>query len=341
MKKLLNTLFVTTQGAYLNKEGECVIISVERIVKLRLPIHTISGIICFGNVMASPPLMALCAENNVLISFLSENSRFFARVHGHHSGNVLLRRQHYRIADDEKASLKIVRNIITGKISNERAVLHRYARDHAPGSVEVEQAMKYLENSIARLDAASSVDSARGIEGDSARIYFSLFDNLIVSQKEDFKFEGRNKRPPLDNVNAMLSFVYTLLAHDVESALEAVGLDPCVGFLHCDRPGRPGLALDIMEELRPFFADRLVLSLINLQRVKAKGFRKTESGAVLMDDATRKEVLVAYQERKKEEIFHPFIEEKISFGMIPYVQALLLARCIRRDIESYPPFFWK
>ena len=341
MKKLLNTLFVTTQGAYLNKEGECVIICVEREVKMRLPIHTISGIVCFGNIMASPPLMALCSENNVMVSFLSENGRFMARVHGRHGGNVLLRRQHYRDADDEKKSMGYSRNVLAGKIHNERAVLHRYARDHAPGSEDIEQAMKYLANSISRLDACESLDGLRGVEGDSARMYFSLFDKLILAQKDEFKFSGRNKRPPLDNVNALLSFVYTILAHDVEAALESVGLDPCVGFLHRDRPGRAGLALDLMEELRPFIADRLVLSLINLQRIKGRGFRKTESGAVMMDDDTRKEVLTAYQERKREEILHPFIEEKIQFGMIPYVQALLLARCIRGDVEGYPPFLWK
>ncbi len=341
MKKLLNTLFVTTQGAYLNKEGECVVVSVEHEVKLRLPIHTISGIVCFGNVMISPYLMGFCAEKCVLVSFLSENGRFLARVHGHHKGNVLLRRQHYRLADDDQFSLKAVKSIVAGKIANERSVLHRYARDHAPGCEDTAHAMKYLVNAASRLEHAGSIESARGIEGDCARLYFSIFDNLIVAQKDCFRFRGRNKRPPLDNVNALLSFVYTLLTHDVESALEAVGLDPCVGFLHRDRSGRPSLALDIMEELRPVSADRLVLSLINLQRVKGTGFRRTESGAVLMDDSTRKEVLTAYQERKREEIQHPFIEEKIQFGTIPYVQALLLARCIRGDIEAYPPFFWK
>lgn len=341
MKKLLNTLFVTTQGAYLSKEGECVLVNVEHEVKLRLPIHTIAGIICFGQVSCSPQLMGFCAEKNVLLSFLSEHGKFFARVQGHPSGNVLLRRDHFRKADDHQFSLGLVKNILCGKIANERAVLHRYLRDHNSDSEPVNEAVKYLANSIERVKMAESVDSARGMEGDSAKKYFSVFDNLITSQKDDFKFHGRNKRPPLDNVNALLSFVYTLLVHDVESALVSVGLDPAVGFLHYDRPGRPGLALDLMEELRPFFADRLVLSLINLQRIKNKGFRKTESGAVLMDDDTRKEVLIAYQERKKEEIFHPFIEEKVPFGLIAYVQSMLLARFIRGDIDAYPPFIWK
>lgn len=342
MRKLLNTLYVSTQGSYLSKEGECVIVSVEREEKLRVPIHTLSGIVCFGNVMASPFLMGFCAEKDVGVSFLSENGRFLARVKGPVSGNVLLRRQQYRMADSESSSVDIARFVLIGKISNARTVLQRFLRDHEKNDYNsVKDVVSRLESSIDRLKRTNVLDELRGIEGDSAKLYFSVFDNLITVQKEDFVFKERNKRPPLDNTNALLSFLYTILAHDVSSALETVGLDPAVGFLHRDRPGRDSLALDIMEELRPFIADRLVLSLVNLRRVSAKGFRKTESGAIMMDDATRKEVLIAYQERKRDEIVHPFLNEKISVGLIPFVQALLLSRYIRGDIDGYPPFLWR
>ncbi|MFZ2658224.1 MAG: type I-C CRISPR-associated endonuclease Cas1c [Victivallales bacterium] len=341
MKKLLNTLFVTTQGAYLSKEGECILVNVEREVKLRLPIHTIGGIVCFGQISMSPYLMGFCAEKNVLVSFLSEHGKFFARVHGPVSGNVLLRKAQYRFSDDEPQSANIARNILVGKLGNCRTVLNRFLRDHGDESGETEAVSRRIDQHMERLKITPGLEELRGIEGDSARSYFSVFDKLITAQKDDFKFQGRNKRPPMDNTNALLSFVYTLLVHDVQSALETVGLDPAVGFLHRDRPGRAGLALDLMEELRPFFADRLVLSLINLQRVNGKGFRQMEGGAVVMDDATRKEVLVAYQERKKDELTHPFIDEKINVGLVPYVQAMLFARFIRGDLDAYPPFIWK
>ncbi|HBC89779.1 MAG TPA: subtype I-C CRISPR-associated endonuclease Cas1 [Lentisphaeria bacterium] len=341
MKKLLNTLFVTTQGAYLSKEGECVIVSVEREVKLRLPIHTIGGIVCFGQISMSPQLMGFCTEKNVLVSFLSEHGKFFAKVQGPVSGNVLLRKAQYRFSDDVLQSANIARHVLAGKLCNCRTVLNRFLRDHGDSSGDIEAVSRRIDQQLERLRTIQELDEIRGVEGDLARSYFSVFDRLITSQKEDFKFEGRNKRPPMDNTNALLSFIYTLLAHDVQSALETVGLDPAVGFLHRDRPGRAGLALDLMEELRPFFADRLVLSLINLQRVNGTGFRKMEGGAVVMDDATRKEVLMAYQERKKDELTHPFIDEKINVGLIPYVQAMLFARFIRGDLDSYPPFIWK
>jgi len=341
MKKLLNTLFVTTQGSYLSKEGESVLVNVEREVKLRLPIHTIGGIVCFGQVSCSPALMGLCAEKNVLLSFLSEHGKFLARIHGPVSGNVLLRKAQYKMSDDNAGSAQVARSVLTGKLCNCRTVLQRYLRDHGESSTEVGIVSRRIDQHIERLNGISDLESLRGIEGDSARAYFSVFGNLITAQKTDFVFQGRNRRPPMDNTNALLSFVYTLLVHDVQAALETVGLDPAVGFLHKNRPGRPGLALDLMEELRPFFADRIVLSLINLQRVNGKGFRKMEGGAVVMDDTTRKEVLVAYQERKKDELTHPFIDEKIYVGMIPYVQALLFARFIRGDLDAYPPFIWK
>ena len=343
MKKLLNTLYVTTQGAYLSKEGETVVVKVDGDVRLRIPVHTISGIVCFGNVGCSPFLMGFCAENQVGLSFLSERGWFLARVQGPVSGNVLLRREQYRRADDLHASADIAKAILTGKIANGRAVLQRAVRDHGEKieEHEVRRAILRLSRQIELLDGGHSLDELRGIEGDSAHTYFGVFDHLIVTQKQTFHFDERNRRPPLDNVNCLLSFVYTLVMHDVRSALETVGLDPAVGFLHRDRPGRPGLALDLMEEFRPFIADRLCLSLINLQTVQDRGFKKMDSGAVVMNDETRKTVLVAYQERKQEEITHPFLGEKMMIGLLFHVQAQLMGRYLRGDLDGYPPFIWR
>lgn len=343
MKKHLNTLFVTTQGAYLSKEGETVVVKVEKEVRLRVPIHTIGGIVCFGQVACSPYLMGFCAKNDVGISFLTEHGRFLARVQGPVSGNVLLRREQYRKADDQMASLEVAKAVLTGKVANCRSVLQRAMRDHADKIEDnkVELAVKRLTNCLDSIRAEQLLDVVRGFEGDSARIYFDVFDNLITAQKEAFFFHNRSRRPPLDNVNCLLSFLYTLVMHDVRSALESVGLDPAVGFLHRDRPGRPGLALDMMEEFRPFLAERIALSLINLRQVRATGFKQAETGGVLMDDETRKEVLVAYQSRKQEEIMHPFINEKLTIGLLFHVQALLMARYLRGDIDGYPPFIWR
>ena len=343
MKKYLNTLFITTQGAYLSKEGETVVVSVDKETKLQAPIHTLGGIICFGNVGMSPFLMGFCAENNVAVSFLTEYGRFLARIHGETSGNVLLRREQYRRADDLRFSAAMAKTILTGKFANCRAVLQRALRDH-PDKVDTDalsRVSKRLSFSLDELQKDFNLDELRGIEGDCAHGYFDVFNHLIVTQKEDFLFEERNRRPPLDNVNCLLSFLYTLLVHDIRSALEAVGFDSYVGFLHRDRPGRPGLALDMMEEFRPFLADRLCLSLINREQVKKKGFVKSESGAVLMDDETRKTVLVAYQKRKQEEIEHPFLKERVSVGLLFYLQALLLSRYFRGDLDGYPVFIWR
>ncbi|MCD6198223.1 MAG: type I-C CRISPR-associated endonuclease Cas1 [Deltaproteobacteria bacterium] len=343
MKKHLNTLFVTTQGAYLSKEGETVVVKVEKEIRLRIPIHTIGGIVCFGNVLCSPFLMGFCAERDVAISFLTEYGRFLARVQGPVSGNVLLRREQYRRADDMNASAEMARAVLTGKLANCRTVLGRALRDHSDklNTDEVREASQRINSSLQRLQSDLPLNVLRGFEGEAAHTYFSVFDHLITSQKEDFIFRERNRRPPLDNVNCLLSFLYTIVLHDVRSALESVGLDPAVGFLHRDRPGRPGLALDMMEEFRPFMADRLTLSLINLKQVQTKGFKKMESGAVLMDDETRKAVLVAYQKRKQDEIMHPFLEEKVPIGLLFHMQALLLARCLRGDLDGYPTFIWK
>lgn len=343
MKKYLNTLFVTTQGAYLSKEGETVVVNVEKEKRLQLPIHTISGIVCFGQVSMSPFLMGFCAENNVAVSFLTEYGRFLARVHGRTNGNVLLRREQYRRADNIEFCAGFTKSVLTGKFANCRTVLKRALRDHNAkvDNEALTRASKRLTFSLGELQRDFSLNELRGLEGDCAHTYFSVFDHLIVTQKKDFCFEGRNRRPPMDNVNCLLSFLYTLLAHDVRSALEAVGFDSYVGFLHRDRPGRPGLALDIMEEFRPFLSDRLCLSLINREQVQGKGFIKSEAGAVLMKDDTRKEVLVSYQKRKQEEITHPYLNEVIPIGMLFYVQALLLARYLRGDLDGYPVFIWK
>ncbi len=343
MKKHLNTLFVTTQGAYLNKEGETVVVNVEKEVKLRLPIHTIGGIICFGNVMCSPFLLGFCAEKDVTVSFLTENGRFLARVQGPVSGNVLLRREQYRRADNPKATASIVKSILTGKLANCRTVLKRVLRDH-PDKVDtklIKNAAGKIGYSLESLQDDLPLDVLRGIEGEAARVYFSVFDHLIIAQKQDFYFRERNRRPPLDRVNCLLSFIYTIVLHDVRSALETTGLDPAVGFLHRDRPGRPGLALDMMEEFRPFLADRLALSMINLNQLKPEGFTTVESGAVLMDDETRRALLTAYQKRKQDTIDHPYLNEKVSIGILFYSQALLMARFLRGDIDGYPPFIWR
>lgn len=343
MKKYLNTLFVTSQGAHLSKEGETVRVKVGNETRLRAPIHTLAGIVCFGNVLCSPFLLGFCAKKDVAVSFLTEHGRFLACVKGPVSGNVLLRREQYRRADDPQATAEITRSILTGKLANCRTVLRRALRDHGE-KVDVKalgEVSARITNHLERIPAETSTDVLRGIEGDAAHLYFTVFNHLITAQKDDFLFEERNRRPPLDNVNCLLSFIYTLVLHDVRSALEAVGLDPAVGFLHRDRPGRPGLALDLMEEFRPFLADRLVLSLINLRKVQKKGFIKTDSGAVFMDDETRKEVLVAYQNRKQEEITHPFLGEKVSIGILFHIQAMLFARYLRGDIDGYPPFIWR
>jgi CRISPR-associated protein Cas1 len=343
MRKLLNTLYVTTQGAWVGRDGQTVVVRVDHEDRLRVPIHTLASLVCFGTVGVSPPAMSLCAESGVAVSFLTEHGHFLARVQGPVSGNVLLRREQYRRADDEAGSAAIARAVVIGKVANSRAVLLRGARERGDGagSEEMLCAAARLGQALCELPQADSVDRVRGLEGDAARAYFGVFDHLIEAGKDGFFFRERSRRPPLDNMNALLSFLYTLLVHDVRAALETVGLDPAVGFLHRDRPGRPGLALDLMEELRPLLGERLALTLVNRQQVRAEGFQRTESGGVTMDDATRKTVLVAYQTRKQDEVAHPFLEEKLPVGMLAYAQALLLARHLRGDMDAYPPFFWK
>ena len=343
MKKMLNTLYVTTEGAYLFKDGETVAIKIEDKVRMRLPIHTISSIVCFGRVTCSPYLLGHCGENGVSVSFLSQYGRFLARVEGEVSGNVLLRREQYRQADKPDDSALLAYGFIAGKIANTIAVIGRAVRDHGDkiSADELIKVREQLKIHLKKLEKENNLDSLRGIEGKAAGDYFNVFDHLIVSSKKDFVFRKRNRRPPLDEVNCLLSFIYTLLYHDARSALETVGLVPSVGVLHRDRPGRFGLALDLMEEFRPFIADRMVLSLINLKKVKKSGFKTRESGAVVMDDDTKRTVLTSDQERKKDEIMHPFLKEKIPKGMLLMAQAQLLSRYFRNDLDIYPPFIWR
>lgn len=342
MKKHLNTLFVTTQGAYLAKDGETVAVRIEGEVKLRIPVHTLDGIVCFGNVGCSPFLMGFCTERDVSISFLTENGRFLARVVGPVSGNVLLRREQYRRADDPDFSAQISAACIMGKVANCRTVLRRAMRDHEEklDTTRLAEAVDRLTASLTRLKGDNDLDTVRGIEGDAAHVYFSVFDHLINRNTEAFRFQQRNRRPPLDRMNCLLSFLYTLLLHDIRSALECTGLDPAVGFLHRDRPGRPGLALDLMEEFRPL-ADRLALSLVNLGQLKGNDFILSEAGAVRMKDDARKTLLVSYQKRKQDVLEHPFLKKKMPVGLLFHTQTLLLARFLRGDLDGYPPMLWR
>src|SRR5665213_1776881 len=343
MRQFLNSLYVTTQGAWLACDGQSVDVRVKKESKMRVPIQTLASIVCFGQVSCSPFLLGRCAEHGVKVAFLTENGRFLARVEGPVSGNVLLRRRQYQWADLPEHASSVTYSIVLAKLANCRGLLLRGARDSAPGegAKALDRAAKRMAHLADELKPTLPVPELRGYEGEAARTYFSVFDHLIVGDKENFFLRNRSRRPPLDNVNALLSLVYTLLTHDMTAALETVGLDPAVGYLHVERPGRPSLALDLVEELRPVIADRLALTLINRRQVAADGFARAETGGVVMSDATRKEVLVAYQKRKQEEMVHPFVQEKIPFGIVPFVQATLLARHLRGDLGSYPSFLWK
>ena len=343
MKKLLNTLYVTSEDSYLALDGENVVVFENKTELGRVPLHNLEEILSFGYRGTSPALMGACAERNISLCYLTPQGKFLARVSGKTKGNVVLRQQQYDSSRDESISLEIAKNCILGKVYNARWVLERAIRDHSL-QIDVEQvksASNFLKNSQNLIQNSQSKDQLRGYEGEAASIYFGVFDQLILQQKKDFIFKGRNKRPPLDPVNAMLSFVYTLLTNTITSALESVGLDPYVGYLHTDRPGRASLSLDLIEELRAVLADRFVLSLINRKMVMRKNFSQKENGAILMDEELRKRVLVEWQNKKKEIITHPYLQEKVEWGMVPYVQALLLARYLRGDLDGYPVFLWK
>lgn len=337
MRKLLNTLYVTTRDAYLSKDGMNVVVSVNQKEIFRIPIINIEGIITFGYIGASPGLMKLCAENGVSLCFLSPNGKFIGRFQGPIKGNVLLRTQQLRLSNDSEFALKLSRIFIAGKIQNYRNILARFLRDNGENPT-ITTIISHLSASKQNALKATTSDELRGIEGDAANHYFRVFSELILHQNRDFIFEGRNRRPPKDAVNAMLSFAYTLIASEVTSALETVGLDPYVGFFHSLRPGRASLALDMMEELRAYLGDRLVLSLINRKQISINHFVHQGEDNIVMTEEGRKIILTAWQNRKKETITHPYLNEKISIGLLPHVQAMMLARYIRGDIDNYPVF---
>lgn len=343
MRQLLNTLFITSEDVFATLDGENIVLKRGQEETARYPLHVLQGVVSFSYAGASPALMGACAQKGIQLVFCRPSGRFLCRVSGMSQGNVLLRRQQYRIADDPAESCRIARGFLFGKVSNGRSSLERTRRDHAM-RIDLEQftaASAQLRELLPAMLDAPDLDALRGMEGAAASIYFGCFDDMILGDKEHFFYHGRNRRPPLDNVNALLSFVYTLLGNDCASALESVGLDAYVGFLHRDRPGRTSLAQDLLEELRPCLADRFVLTLINNRIVSFQDFQHQENGAVLLCDEARRTVLRQWQTRKKEQILHPFLKEKIPWGLIPYVQALLLARCLRGDLDAYPPFLWK
>ncbi|MCI6908133.1 MAG: type I-C CRISPR-associated endonuclease Cas1c [Clostridiales bacterium] len=343
MKQLLNTLFVTSEDVYLSLEGENVLANKGQQVAARYPLHTLQTIVSFSYAGASSALMGACASRGIGLAFCSPGGKFLARVCGESSGSVLLRREQYRIADDLSRSCGIARNMIFGKLCNSAASIQRTLRDHAP-RVEgcgLESAVEQLKALMPQVLEVSDMEALRGLEGVGAAAYFGVFDRLLLNRKEDFFFHGRSRRPPLDRVNAMLSFSYSLLAHDCASALESAGLDSYVGFMHRDRPGRTSLALDLMEELRPCMADRFVLTLVNNRVIRPEDFQTQDSGAVLLSEDGRKKFLKAWQERKRDSITHPYLGEKMSWGLVPHIQALLLARFLRGDLDAYPPFIWR
>lgn len=346
MRRHLNTLYVSTENAWLHKDGENVVVKIDGAERGRVPLHLLGGIVCFGALGVSPALMGHCAELGVRISFMARNGRFLARVEGPVSGNVLLRRSQYRSTDDPDTTAGFARNIVMGKILNQRTVLRRTLRDHGTRMSEearsdVEDAARRLGDIARRATRPALVDALRGHEGEAARVYYACFGHLVRRDDSVFTFPSRSRRPPLDPMNALLSFLYALLVHDCRSALETTGLDPAVGFLHRERPGRPSLALDLMEELRPILADRVALSLVNRRQLGPGDFDTALSGAVSLADDARKAVLTAYQERKRTELTHPFLKEKTTLGLVPFVQAALLARCLRNDLDGYPPFVWR
>lgn len=347
MKKHLNTLYITSDDAYVRKEQETFVVEVKDEEgnwkkAFQAPVHSIENIVCFGFTPLTPQLMAFCAENNVGISYMTPEGKFLARVYGAQKGNVLLRKAQYAIAESELYSLKIAKNIIAAKVSNYRHILQRHQRNHPENlSNEVYKVIENIGSRLRNIQKAETLDELRGYEGECANLYFSVLSELITSQKEDFNFDKRSKRPPLDPANALLSFLYAIITNDVRSALETVGLDPQVGFLHQIRSGRPSLALDLVEEFRAYLGDRIMLNLINLKQVTISDFEIRESGEVRISDRARKELLITYQKRKQEEITHPFLGEKMTIGLLPHIQAQLLARYIRGDIDEYPPFYLK
>jgi CRISPR-associated protein Cas1 len=343
VRKLLNTLYVTTADSYLSLEGETVVVSQGDSVLGRVPLHNIEGIVYFGYKGASPALMGACADREISLNFLTPSGRFLARVSGSTRGNVVLRQTQVIWSCDPIRTIDVGRMFLTGKIYNSRWVLERTLRDHGQrvNTQRLLNAVNQLKDALAEIESGISGNGLMGVEGAAAKTYFQVFDEMILRNKDSFRFDGRNRRPPLDPVNAMLSLCYTLLASESASALETVGLDPYIGFLHQIRPGRKSLALDLLEELRAPMADRFVLSLINLGSITPDDFQTKENGAVILQDEGRQKLLAAWQKHKQESLTHPFLKEKIPWGLVPYAQAMLLARYLRGDLDAYPPFLWK
>lgn len=343
MRKLRNTLYVITPDKYLSLDGENIVMHSKDDTQTRLPLHNVEDIVIFGGRGASPALMNKCTEDNIGLTFMSRSGKFLARAEGAISGNVYLRREQFRIADDEARSLSVAKNFIIGKLFNSRYVIERAVRDHSL-QVDVDKLKNrsdLLSQAIVKCQNVSDIDTLRGIEGESAQLYFSVFDEFILQQKDEFRFVTRSKRPPLDNVNALLSFSYSVATGMCTSALETVGLDPYVGFMHTDRPGRRSLALDLVEEFRAIMCDRFVISLINKRIINNGDFEKREDGAVLLSEDGRKVFLTHWQNRKQDVVMHPFLKEKVEWGLLPYIQALLLSRYIRGDLDEYPMLLWR
>lgn len=343
MRPLKNTLFVQTQGAWLNKQGENVVMNIDYEVKGRVPIHKLDAIVCFGQISISPALMAHCTDNGITITHLNQYGKFQARIEGAVSGNVLLRREQYRMSEDSERTQLICHSIILGKVHNQRQVIRRYLRDYkqqldAQVIEQLENAQVRLGNGLNKILTTQTLPDLLGREGEMAATYFSVFPQFI--RNADFHFPKRTRNPPTDMVNALLSFTYTLMTHDCRSALETVGLDPACGFFHQLRPGRPSLALDLVEEFRPM-VDRFVLSLINKKQLGKSDFKTEPNGAVWLKDNARQTFFKAWHDRKQQTIYHEWFEETVPFGLLPHLQATILARHVRGDIDAYIPFLWK
>lgn len=343
MRHLLNTLYITLPDVYLAVSGENIVIKQDNKILVRYPFHNLEDIVLFSYLGMSPKLIKKCMDYGIGICYLTPTGRFIARLRGESKGNILLRRKQYRIGDDEKESLDISKNIIRAKIYNEKWTVERYIRqyEHRIDAAHLKKSSKYLTGLLERIDQVDNVEELRGIEGVAQVTYFNCFDEMVLNQKEDFKFESRTRRPPLNSINAMLSYIYAILSNDVASALESVGLDAYAGFMHTDRPGRISLALDLVEEFRAPIADRFVLSLINMNQIGKNDFSYEDNGAVLIKEDSRKKIIKLWQDRKQKTITHPFLNEKIEWGLVPFSQAMLLARYLRGDLDGYPPFMWK
>lgn len=338
MKHIKNTLYVLTQGSYLALQNETIAVMVGGQEKVRIPAQTLEAIYCFANFNVSTPLIAFCGQHGIALAFFSEYGKFYGRIYGPTQGNILLRQRQYAAMGDPVQRTRLAKNILLGKLTASKGVLMRMSREHKESRQQIAHAAETIAAIALQLQESQSVDSMRGLEGAAAAAYFSVFPLAI--QNEAIQFSGRNRRPPEDPVNALLSFLYTLLKNDVQSALEGVGLDPAAGFLHSLRPGRPALALDLMEELRAPLCDRLAIALINRGQITEKGFEQLNA-PVFLNEKGRKTVLTAWQNRKAETIRHPFLDEMIPIGLIPHVQAQLLTRTLRGELDEYPPFHWR